>query len=75
MKQIRRIARFFGAAVAFIKESWEELKRTHRPSREELIGFTVVVLISIGVVAFYVGVLDLVFRSLASIIYSRPIAS
>jgi preprotein translocase subunit SecE len=69
LKQLRRIARFFKNLNAFLKEAWEELKRTHRPSRQELVAFTIVVLITMGVVAAYVGTLDVLFRWLGSFVY------
>ena len=69
MRRIRGIVRFFTNLVTFLKEAWEELKRTHRPSRQELVAFTMVVLITVGMVAAYVGVLDLLFRWLGSYIY------
>ena len=69
LKQFRRVYRFFRNLVAFIGDAWEELKRTHRPSRQELVAFTVVVLITVGAVAVYVGALDLLFRWLGGFIY------
>lgn len=71
MRQVRRIVRFFGKVVVFLKEAWEELKRTHRPSRQELIAFTVVVVVTVGIVAVYVGILDLFFRWMGGFIYPQ----
>jgi preprotein translocase subunit SecE len=69
MKQVTRVVRFIQSLVAFLKGAWEELKRTHRPSRQELTAFTIVVLVTIGMITAYVGVLDLLFRWLGSFIY------
>ena len=71
MNQLTQIPRLFNKLVAFIKEAWLELQRTHKPSRRELTAFTIVVLITMGAVAVYVGVLDLLFRWLGGVIYPQ----
>ena len=44
----------------FLKDVYAELQRVVWPSHEETYSFTVVVMIAIGIVAAWVGLLDLV---------------
>ena len=44
----------------FLEECWAELKRVHFPSRKETQAATLVVIFSVAVVGFYLGVVDLV---------------
>ena len=43
----------------FLKEVKVEIKKVVYPSREELIGSTKVVIITVFIVSFYLGVIDL----------------
>lgn len=47
-------------SVAFIEESWQELKKVHWPSRKETYAATLVVLIVVVLVSIYLAVVDLV---------------
>ena len=42
----------------FLEECWIELKKVHWPSRKETQAATVVVIIGVVIVAFYLGVVD-----------------
>ena len=44
----------------FLEESWAELKKVHWPSRKEVQGATLVVVIGVVIVAVYLGVVDFV---------------
>ncbi len=44
----------------FLEECWAELKKVHWPSRKETQGATLVVIISVVVVALYLGFVDFV---------------
>jgi len=46
-------------AGSFLEECWSELKRVHFPSRKETQAATLVVIFSVAVVGFYLGVVDL----------------
>ena len=48
-------------AARFITEVRTELKKVSWPTRDELIGSTVVVLVSVALLALFVGICDLVF--------------
>ena len=48
------------APVAFVQESYAELKKSTWLSRKEVIGSTVVVIILVVLMAFYVGAVDFV---------------
>jgi len=47
-----------------IRETMGELKKVSWPTRQEALNLTKIVLIVIGVMTVYLGVLDLVFSSL-----------
>jgi preprotein translocase subunit SecE len=47
-------------AGQFLEECWSELKRVHFPSRKETQAATLVVILSVSVVGFYLGVVDVV---------------
>lgn len=56
----RRLTRPFINLGRFFKDVYAELQRVVWPSHEETYAFTVVVMITIVIVALWVGVLDLV---------------
>ena len=49
----------FNQAIEFVKESKTELGKVVFPSRQEVIGATVVVILSVVVVSVFLGVVDL----------------
>ncbi len=52
---ISRISRFF-------KEVRSELRKVAWPNRKELTSYTILVLVTVAVVAVYIGVIDFVVR-------------
>jgi len=44
----------------FLEESWAELKKVHWPSRKEVQGATLVVVVGVVIVALYLGLVDFV---------------
>jgi preprotein translocase SecE subunit len=54
----------FTGIRTFFRELWVELKKTNWPSRNELIKFVFVVMVTIIVVAIALGVMDYVARIL-----------
>jgi preprotein translocase subunit SecE len=56
---MERIKEFFRTAQQFFREVRVELKKVTWPSRKETIASTSVVLVTVFLVAFYLGVVDL----------------
>ncbi len=46
--------------LMFARESWAELKKVHRPTRQETIQATIVVLVLVVIFAFFMGLTDLI---------------
>jgi preprotein translocase subunit SecE len=61
---LERIRRPFRRAGNFFKEVWMELQRVVWPSHEETYAFTGVVIVSVGIVAVWMGLLDFIFTRL-----------
>jgi len=58
----------FKKAVNFIKEAITELKRVIWPTRKELKNSTIVVIFTILIASFFVGVVDLIFVRLLTLV-------
>jgi preprotein translocase subunit SecE len=52
----------------FIRETIGELRKVNWPTRQEAINLTIIVLIVIGVMAIFLGLLDLAFAELFRLI-------
>ncbi|HHX39658.1 MAG TPA: preprotein translocase subunit SecE [Armatimonadetes bacterium] len=65
---IKQRNRFQGAG-RFLSEVWGELKKVQWPNREELYGFTVMVIIAIIAVGIYVGLLDAVLSRISDFVF------
>mgnify|MGYP006277455461 CR=1 FL=1 len=52
---------FFGRIALFIRQVVAELRKVIWPTRRELIGYTIIVLIFVGIMAAIVGAYDFVF--------------
>jgi preprotein translocase subunit SecE len=63
-QMLQRIKRPFRKTVNFFKEVWMELQRVVWPSHEETCAFTGVVIVSVGIVAVWIGLLDFIFTRL-----------
>jgi len=55
--------------VNFIKEVRVQLTKVSWPTREELLGATVVVIVSILLAATFIGIVDLTFSRILSLIF------
>lgn len=66
---VYKLARPFINTSNFLREVWQELHRVVWPSHEETYTFTVVVLIAVVIVAFWVGVLDMIFTKLVGLLH------
>ncbi len=58
----------FDKTITFIRESYGELKRVTWPSRKEIMGSTVVVLVVVGILMLCIGVFDFLLTLLVRII-------
>ena len=58
-EQISKARDIVPRSVTFLQEVWAELKKVHWPSRKETYAATAVVLIVIGIVSLFLGVVDL----------------
>ena len=57
-EQISKVRDVVPRSVTFLQEVWAELKKVHWPSRKETYAATVVVLVVVGIVALFLGVVD-----------------
>lgn len=55
----------------FLEDTAKELKRTSWPTRNEVQGTTLVVLVTVLIVAFYLGLVDLVLGYLQRLVLFR----
>jgi preprotein translocase subunit SecE len=58
-EQISKARDIVPRSVTFLQEVWAELKKVHWPSRKETYAATAVVLIVVGIVALFLGAVDL----------------
>lgn len=63
-----KLTQLFKKLIDFIKESRAELKKVTWPNRKQLISSTVVVIIMVALVAVFLGVVDLVFSRIVTMI-------
>ncbi len=57
MESLRRLKRF-------LEDVWKELKKTSWPSKKEVYGTTLVVVVAVLIVALYLGIVDVVLAFL-----------
>ena len=55
------LSRFWGSVTLFISQILDELRKVVRPTRSELVNYTVVVIVFVSVVMAIVSLLDFVF--------------
>jgi preprotein translocase subunit SecE len=60
---------WFEKAKTFLIEVWQELKRTTWPSRREVYGTTVVVIVMVLLCALFLYGVDVVLQPIAQIVY------
>ena len=63
-EQLSRARDVVPRTINFLQEVWSELKKVHWPSRKETYAATAVVLVVVGIVAFYLGMVDLALSSI-----------
>ena len=63
-EQVTKVRDAVPRSVTFLQEVWAELKKVHWPSRKETYAATMVVLVIVGIVALYLGVVDYVLSQI-----------
>jgi preprotein translocase subunit SecE len=63
-EQISKARDIVPRSVTFLQEVWSELKKVHWPTRRETYAATVVVLVVVGIVALYLGLVDFALSQL-----------
>lgn len=54
--------------VQFLQEVRTELKKVHWPTRKEVVGSTVVVIVSVVIVSFFLGGIDVILQRLLTLV-------
>jgi preprotein translocase SecE subunit len=57
-------------ASSFVRESWQELQKVHKPSRQETVQTAIRVFLFVFMFAFFLGLTDWVMGSLMEYIIS-----
>jgi len=52
--------------VRFLKEVRSEVKKVNWPPRKELVGSTIVVIVSVFILSFFLGVVDVTLQKLVT---------
>ncbi len=50
--------RNFGKRFGYFKDVWNEMRKVHWPSRQQLLTYTGVVIVSVGIIALLVWIVD-----------------
>lgn len=58
-EQIEKVRDFGPRSITFLQEVWAELKKVHWPTRKETYAATGVVLVIVALIAFFLGLVDL----------------
>lgn len=59
---------FFEKAKSFIKESYQEFRKVKWPSKDELIGLTIAVVVSSIILMIFLGIIDRLFYMLIRLV-------
>jgi preprotein translocase subunit SecE len=62
------VRQYWVNSVQFVKEAWQELKKTNWPNRKETLGGTGVVLILVLIIAVFLGLIDFSLSRLVRIV-------
>lgn len=54
--------------VQFLQEVRTELKKVHWPTKKEVVGSTVVVIVSVLIISFFLGAIDLILQKLLTLV-------
>jgi preprotein translocase subunit SecE len=67
-EQISKARDIVPRSVNFLQEVWAEMKKVHWPSRKETYAATAVVLIVVGIVALYLGMVDFALSQIIQVV-------
>ena len=70
MNALTKVREFFASIPRFLSEVRAEMKKVSFPSRDEVVGTTIVVVVTSFVFAFYLGLADLVIVQLFKVMGS-----
>jgi preprotein translocase subunit SecE len=62
------LGQYWSSSVQFVKEAWQELKKTSWPNRKETLGGTGVVMILVILIAVFLGLIDFSLSRLVRIV-------
>lgn len=65
------VGRFFAAFALFVRQILDELRKVVRPTRHELVTYTIVVIVFVTVVMMYVWGLDQLVTKLVALIFGK----
>lgn len=54
--------------IQFLKEVRTELKKVNWPPRKEVVGSTIVVIVSVFILSFFLGVVDVTLQKLLTLV-------
>ncbi|WP_028988516.1 preprotein translocase subunit SecE [Thermicanus aegyptius] len=60
---LARLGASFKRTGVFFRDSWQELKKVRWPSRKEMVSYTIVVLVTVTMVAIFFYILDIIFST------------
>jgi preprotein translocase subunit SecE len=63
-----KISQLFQKLINFMKEARAELKKVTWPNKKQLISSTIVVIFTVALVAVFLGIVDLIFSRIVTII-------
>jgi preprotein translocase SecE subunit len=64
---VSRITGLFRRASQFIREAIRELQKAQWPTKQELTGFTLVVIVALAAIAVYIGLLDIILYQVSQL--------
>jgi preprotein translocase, SecE subunit, bacterial len=65
---LAKMKQSFGSFFAFFGDSWSELKKVKWPKRKELISYTIVVIVTVLLIAIYFWALDIGISQLVDLV-------
>lgn len=65
---MEKVREYLEGVTRFLKEVRQEVKKVTWPQRKEVIGSTVVVIVAVFVVSFFLGLIDVTLQKLLSYI-------
>lgn len=63
-----KLSNMFQKVIGFIKEARAELRKVTWPNKKQLISSTIVVMVTVALVAVFLGIVDIIFSRIVAII-------